>query len=409
MSLRYLILIFTFAFPCSTRGDWPQWGGPQRNFKVVGVKVADSWPEDGPHQIWRRGLGDGYASVISANGRLFTMYRSDEHEHVVALDAQTGRTIWQHRYEVQFVEGTNVEQFGPGPLSTPLAVDNRVFAVGVTGVLHCLDENDGAVLWKHDLISELKGTNLYRGYSASPIAYRDMVILPVGGLGRGLVAFRIRDGSIAWKKHDFAISHASPIMIRLGDADQLVVLAEKLIAGVDPSTGRLLWQHEHPIDGGYVSSTPVWGDDGRLFFSAAYGEGSRCLMLKDENEKIVAKEIWHNNRMRVHHSNVIRVGDFAYGTSGDFAALTFAALDAKSGKLLWRKRELGRANSVYADGMFIVLREDGTLMLATMTPKDVTVHSEVKLFDGRAWTAPSLDGNRLYIRNRKEIMAIEIP
>ena len=49
------------------------------------------------------------------------------------------------------------------------------------------------------------------------------------------------------------------------------------------------------------------------------------------------------------------------------------------------------------------------LLLATMTPKDVILHSEVQLFDGRAWTAPSLDGNRLYIRNREEIMALVLP
>jgi outer membrane protein assembly factor BamB len=354
-------------------------------------------------------LGDGYSSIVSAKGRLFTMYRSDEREHVVALDAQTGKTLWQHRYEVQFLDGTDVEQFGPGPLSTPLVIDDRVCTVGVTGVLHCLDINEGTVLWKHDLIGELGGTNLYRGYSASPIAYRDMVILPVGGPGRGLVSFRIRDGSVVWQNHEFAISHVSPIMIQIGDDDQLVVLAEKLIAGFDPLTGQLVWQHAHPIDGGYVSSTPVWGNDGRLFFSAAYGEGSRCLLLHSEQGKTVVNEIWQNGRMRVHHSNVVRVGDVVYGSSGDFAALLFTALDVKSGKLLWRRRQLGRANCVHAGGRFIVLREDGMLMLATMTPKELIVHSKVKLFDGRAWTAPSLDGNRLYIRNRTEVMALELP
>ncbi len=409
MPFRHLMLILTFALPCSARGDWPQWGGPLRDFKVAGVKLADAWPEAGPHQSWRRSLGDGYSSIVSAKGRLYTMFRRDEREHVVALDAQTGETIWQHSYEVQFLEGTNVEEFGPGPLSTPLVVGDRLCAVGVTGVLHCLDVEDGAVLWKHDLVGELRGTNLYRGYSASPIAYKDTVILPVGGPGRGLVAFRIGDGSVAWQKQDFAISHVSPIMVKVGDKDQLVVVAEKLIVGVDPLTGQLQWQHAHPILGGYVSSTPVWGNDGRLFFSAAYGEGSRCLLVQREHEKTAVKETWHNGRMRVHHSNVIRVGDVLYGSSGDFAALSFAAVDVKSGKLLWRRRQLGRANCVYADGKFIVLGENGMLLLATMTPKDVIVHSEVQLFDGRAWTAPSLDGNRLYIRNREEIMAIVLP
>ncbi len=403
------VLFVTFVFPLSARGDWPQWGGPQRDFKVTGVKLAETWSTSAPRQVWRRRLGDGYSSVVAANKRLLTMYRGDDREHVVALEVHTGKTIWQHAYDVQFLEGTNVEQFGPGPLSTPLIVENRICAVGVTGLLHCLDLDSGTVIWKRDLLRDLRGTNLFRGYSASPIAYRDTVILPVGGPGRGLVAFRLKDGSVAWQKHDFAISHVSPIMIRIGEDDQLVVLAEKLIAGVDPVTGRILWQHPHPIAGGYVSSTPIWGDEGRLFFSAAYGAGSRCLQITGNSNKTVVKEIWHSRRMRVHHSNVIRVGDVVYGSSGDFAALIFTALDLKTGKVLWQQRQLGRASCIYVDRKFIVLQEDGTLMLATMTPKGMTVHSNVKLFDSRAWTSPTLDGKRLYIRNRKEIMALDLP
>ena len=408
--IRLSIALFvTLAFSLQCRGDWPQWGGPQRDFKVSGVKLAKTWASAGPRQVWRRHLGDGYSSIVTADERLFTMYRRDNQEHVVAMEAKTGKTIWQHSYKVQFLDGTNVEEFGPGPLSTPLIVENRIFTVGVSGVLHCLELDSGTVIWQRRLLRDLMGTNLFRGYSASPIAYQDTVILPVGGPGRGLVAFRIKDGSIAWQKHNFRISHVSPIMIRIGNEDQLVVLAEKVIVGVDPATGRLLWQHPHPIAGGYVSSTPVWDDDGRLFFSGAYGAGSRCLRLARNSNKTVVEEIWHNRRMRVHHSNVIRIGDVVYGSSGDFSAVVVTALDLKTGNVLWQQRQLGRASCVYADGRFIVLQEDGTLMLVTMTPKDMTIHSKVKLFDGRAWTSPTLDRKRLYIRNRKEIMSFQLP
>ena len=397
------------TFPYHTRGDWPQWGGPRRDFRATGVKLAKTWPATGPREIWRRRLGDGYSGIVTADHRLLTMYRGDDQEHVIALEAHSGQTIWEHHYDIRFLDGTNVEEFGPGPLATPLLLGNRICTVGVTGVLHCLAFDTGAVLWSRDLLRELQGTRLYRGYSASPIAWQKTVIMPVGGPGRGLVAFRITDGSIAWQKQNFAISHVSPFLIRRGNQDQLVVLAEKLIAGIDPATGHVLWQHAHPIDGGYVSSTPVYGDDGRLFFSAAYGAGSRCLQLTSDANSTVVEEIWHSPRMRVHHSNVIRVGDVVYGSSGDFSALVFTALDLKSGEVLWQQRRLGRASSVYADGRFILLQEDGMLLLATMTPNDMTIHSKVQLFDGRGWTGPSLDGQRLYIRNREEIMALELP
>ena len=263
------------------------------------------------------GPGEGRTSGTT----LFTMYRSDDRERIVALNAETGETIWEHKYEAEFREGTNVEEFGPGPLSTPLIVDDRVCCVGITGLMHCLDVSDGSVLWNCDLIGELGGTNLFRGYSASPIRFRDTVILPVGGAGRGLVAFRVSDGSIAWQQHDFAISHVSAIMATVDGQEQLVVLAHELIAGCDPATGRLLWHHDHPIDGGYVSSTPVQTTNGDIFFSAAYGQGSRCLRINKEQGEYSVGEAWKNHKMRVHHSNVLGIGDALYGTSGDFAAL----------------------------------------------------------------------------------------
>jgi len=106
---------------------------------------------------------------------------------------------------------------------------------------------------------------------------------------------------------------------------------------------------------------------------------------------------------------VIRVGDVVYGSSGDFSALLLTALDIKTGNVLWQERQKGRASAVYADGKFILLREDGTCLLARLTPKRMTVQAEAKLFDGRGWTAPTLDGKRLYVRNRKEIMAWRLP
>lgn len=416
----FLVFVACILLVRETRADWPEWAGPHRDFHVRGVKLADAWPEQGPRMLWRRKLGDGYSSIVTSTrpskdpselGRkiLITMYRSADLERIVALSTQTGETVWEHKYEAEFREGTDVKQFGPGPLATPLIVDDSVCCVGITGNMHCLDLNDGSVRWKADLLGELGGTNLFRGYSSSPIRFRDTAILPVGGKGQGLVAFRVSDGSIAWRQHDFQISHVSPIMATVDGQMQLVAVAHETIVGCDPVTGRLLWRHDHPIDGGYVSSTPVQTAKGDIFFSAAYGHGSYCVRIEEEQGEYSAVEAWKNHQMRVHHSNVIRIDNVLFGTSGDFSAIFFAAVDSTSGKLLWHDRKLGRSNCLFADGKCVMLREDGTLFLAKLTRKEAIVLSEKKLFDGRAWTSPTLDKNRLFIRNREEIMALELP
>ena len=404
-----LFLISIVTSHATSGADWPQWGGPGRNFQVSGVKLADAWPEEGLGQVWQRALGDGYSSIVAADHRLFTMFRENDQETVCALAADTGKTIWRYDYLAPFLEETDVEQFGPGPLSTPLIVEKRLYAVGVTGILHCLDLESGKLLWSHQLVRDLQGTNLYRGYSASPIAYRDSVILPVGGPGRAVVAFHQQDGKILWQKQDFAISHVSPILFRLEDQNQLVVVGEKVVVGLDPGTGESYWQMAHPILGGHIASTPIIGADGRLFYSGAYGAGSRCIQLTQTNKRSIATELWQNSHLRIHHSNSIRVGDFIYGSSGDFAAIVWMALDAHTGKVVWRDRQVGRASCLYAAGKFILLQEDGTLMLAKMSAAGLQIQSMFRLFDERAWTAPTLVGNRLYARNRHEIVAIELP
>ena len=389
--------------------DWPQWGGVRRDFQVPNTRLADRWPESGPAVAWKRKLGDGYSSIVVSRQRLFSMFRDGEREHIIALRFDTGDTIWQRDYVARFLKGTDVKQFGPGPLATPLVEGQRLFTVGVTGILRCSAIDTGQTLWQHSLVEDLGGSNLFRGYSASPLAYGDSVIVTVGGTGHAVMAFRQADGEVLWRKHDFAISHASPLLIRFAGQDQLVVLADKVIVGLDPGNGEMLWQHPHTMAGGYVSTTPVWGADGRLFFSGAYGAGSWCLRLNRSDNTTHVEQLWHNPRMRVHHSNVLRFGDHVYGSSGDFSAFLFTAMNVKTGKVAWQDRGLRRASCLGVDGKLIVLQEDGLLLLASLLPKGLKVHSQVQLFEGRAWTPPTLSGRRLFVRNRTEVLALDLP
>src|SRR5262245_31322606 len=94
------ISLKTTAFAQST--DWAQWGGPQRNFKSEAKGLATKWPATGPRKIWQRELGEGYSAIAAERGMLFTLYRKGDDEVVVALDATTGRTVWEYSYAAPF-------------------------------------------------------------------------------------------------------------------------------------------------------------------------------------------------------------------------------------------------------------------------------------------------------------------
>src|SRR6185295_15412969 len=230
----------------------------------------------------------------------------------------------------------------------------------------------------------------------------------VGGPSSALIAFNQKDGAVIWKKHDFKNSTSSPIIINVDGQDQLVAFVYSEIVGVDPNDGNLLWSHPHPVDHGLNTTMPVWGPDNLLFVSSGYDGGSRVIKLSRVGDKTTVEELWAHRLMRVHFSNAIRVGDIVCGSSGDFGPAPFTAIDVKTGKVLWRNRSFPRASFLFADGRFIILDEDGQLLLASATQEGLSVISKTQLLGNQAWTVPSLAGTRLYVRDRKNIMALEL-
>ncbi len=418
--------------------DWPQWGGRDSNFKVSTDGLAKKWPVDGPKKLWSRNLGDGYSSIACEGGRLYTMYwlpgepvpsnedgsdktggaedkpseeNSDEaakrtgHEVVVALDPATGNTVWEYKYPVTWAKDLDT-RFGPGPNSTPLIVGDRVYTIGATVKLHCLDKTTGKKIWSHDLVEEFGAPTMIYGYGASPTAYKDMIILPLGGEGQGVIAFKQADGSVAWKAQNFMPSWATPLIINVDGEDQVVVMMEKGGAGLDPNNGELKWMQDVHI--GSCICTPVWGEDNILFVSSAYGMGARGIKLNRKNGKTVAEELWHNKKMQIMHGTAVRVGDVVYGSSGDFGPVFMAAVNVKTGEFLWKKRGFSKANCVYGDKKLIILDEDGNLALTSPKSKKLKIRSKFELLKRNAWTVPTLVGTKLYVRDRHRIMALDL-
>jgi len=406
----FLLFIASESLGRAANSNWPQWGGPDRNFVSTAGKLAPSWPADGPKKLWSRPLGDGYSSIVVEGGTLYTMYRKGEQEVLTALQTRDGKTVWELPYDAPYKEGVDyAKEFGPGPNSTPLVSGDLVFCVSVTATLNAVKKKTGQKVWTHDLRAEFKADDTVNGYASSPIAYRDMVIVQVGGgKGNSVVAFRQKDGAVVWKSGDFTNSPASPVLIHVDGQEQLVVFMAEQVAGLLPASGELLWSFPHKTDNGLNVSTPVWGPDNLLFISSAYNNGSRMLHLSQSGGKTTVEEAWYTREMRLHFGNALRIGDRIYGSSGDFGPVPVTAIDAKTGKIAWRDRALARASFLRNGTQVIALCEDGTLALAAFAEDGVRVQSKFDLFGGRAWTAPTLAGTTLYARDRKTIVALDL-
>ena len=401
-------------------GDWRQWGGAGRDFIVATGSLAETWPAAGPPVLWRRPLGTGHSAILAAEGRLYTLYRVgngrdrsgpwEAEETVVALDARTGDTIWEYTYPSR-LEDTS---FGSGPHATPLLVGDRLFATGTNKQLHAFDAASGEVIWSHDLVADFGAPPLLvrprvkAGYGCSPVAYRDTIICSVGGPGQSVMAFRQSDGAVVWKSGDFLISEAPPVLIDLDGQTQLVMLGGGTVNGLDPATGRILWTHPHDPGNDFNFMAPLWGDDHILFVSSGYKTGSRALQLTRDGDATHVEELWDDPQVQFMFLNPIRVGNHVYGTDGTFGPAFMTGLDVRTGEAMWQARGFARASLLYADDKTIIMDEDGDLALARLTPDGMTVLARTSLFETVAWTAPTLVGTTLYVRDREQIVALDL-
>ena len=390
---------------------WHQLGGPSRNFHVESTPLAETWPDDGPPRLWSRPLGEGYSSVVTDGETLVTMFRAGDEEVIIGLDPETGVTRWQHRYDAPLVHNGYVDIWlnasGPGPYSTPLLTDGVVFAVGIDGRFHALDAATGAVRWSHDLATVFDLTT-YNAFASSPLSFGETVILPLGGSGEGVAAFRQDNGSVVWRSAPFAVAPGSPVLIEVDGQTQMVVVGQQELLGLAPEDGRVLWRYPHTNELGLNLSMPVWGPDGLLFISSAYDGGSRMIRLSQIDGRTTADEVWATNRMRVHFSNALRVGNLVIGSSGDFGPAFLTAMDVVSGEEVWRERSFARAHMVYADGKLVIVDEDGDLALATLGDQGLDVHAQVQILTANAWTPPTLVGGTLFVRDRQQILALDL-
>ena len=400
--------------------EWRKWGGPNGNFVVDSPPLAERWPTDGPPELWGRPLGAGHSAILAGDGRLFTMYRVahgqggggpfDPEESVIALDAATGDTLWEHTYP------SKVQDFGQGagPHSTPLLVDGRLFTIGTNKELHVFDPATGDVLWSRNLIEDFDAPPLLirsmikPGYGGSPLAYNDTIIAQVGGPGQSVMALRQHDGAVVWKSGSFMVSHSPAGLISVNGALQLVVFAGQAVHGLDPDTGEILWVHAHDAGNDFNFQVPLWGEDNILFMSSGYIGGSRAIRLTRDGDLTTSTELWHDPRLRFTFLNPLRLGEFVYGTSGQGATAIMTATHVATGETAWRTRGFSRANMLYADGKAIILQEDGTLSMVTLAPSGMSSLAETDLFETTSWTVPTLVGTTLYARDRERVVALDL-
>jgi outer membrane protein assembly factor BamB len=394
--------------------NWPQWRGPNRDGLSPETGLLTSWPPAGPRVLWKRAIGRGFSSLAVVNGRLYTMEEETvkedpgtaaprHQEAVICLDAGNGREIWRFRYPNEYKE-----RFGSGPRSTPAVDGNLVYAVGPTGIFHCLRADTGAKVWRHDLVQEFQGRPTKYGVSFSPLVEGNLVYaMPGGPNGNSIVAFDKRTGQLVWKALDDPMGYSSPIIVTAAGVRQLLCFTNTALVSLSPKEGKLYWRYPWVTDNGFNIATPL-ALGNYVFISSAYNKGCALLEITAEADgSLRPHRVYEHNRMRNHFASSVRHGEHIYG----FDQKDLVCMKVRTGAMVWREKGLRtfqKGSLLIAGGHLIVLGELGILALAEATPAGYRQRASVRVSDNKCWTVPALADGKLYIRDEGQVLCLNL-
>jgi outer membrane protein assembly factor BamB len=390
--------------------DFPQFLGLNRDGIVHGVALERDWTAHPPREVWRKPVGAGWSAFAVAGELAITQEQRGAEELIVARDRNTGEPVWSHGNGARFSEVMG----GDGPRATPTIADGKVYALGATGVLDCLEGATGKLLWSHDTLKDSGESNLSWGKSCSPLVIADpglvVVSLGSGGAGGSLAAYEAKTGERKWTSGLDKSSYASPLLATLAGQRQIVMVNDTTVEGYDVADGKILWKYQWQNSPAKASQPPVLPGD-RLLLTAGYGVPGVLLQVKHDGEQWSAEEVWTTNHMRTKFTTPVVRDHYAYGL--DDGALTCIDLDA-DGKQVWQvgrpgaRDRYGHGQVLLVDDLLVVQAETGEVVLAEASPKGFQKLGELPAFKSKTWNNPALAGGRLFVRNDQEAACYEL-
>jgi outer membrane protein assembly factor BamB len=388
--LGFLLFVITFvliagilAEDSKNSTDWYQWRGPNR----TGISTESNWtstfPSEGPKQLWKVSLGQGFSTVSVSKGKLYTMGNINKRDFVYCFNANTGEPIWKYSYSCKAEGGGH-----PGPGSTPTVDGNYVYTLSREGDFFCFDANTGNVLWYKDVKKEYGAKPPTWQFTSSPLIYDDMVIIDVGIS----VALNKNTGKLVWKTQDYEGGYSSPYKFTVGKSPRIAVFNGYGLVILDPKTGVELGKYKFGPDNKVNVAIPIIYDN-KAFISSSYGIGCALVDVSTNNLSM----IYENKNMKNHMNSSVLSNGYIYG----FDESELKCLDFQTGEVKWSQKGLGKSSLMVADGKMIILTEKGDLVIAEVTPNAYKEISRAKVLSGLCWTVPVLSGGKIYCRNHE--------
>ncbi len=397
--------------------DWPHRMGPYRNNTTP--EIVRPWTQP-LAAVWTRPIGEGYSSPTVADGRTFLHHKleQEEVEEVLCLDALTGEQIWKFSYAHKPFES----DVGNGPRCAPCIALGKVYTLGITGILTCLDAGSGAKLWQKNVLEESGAPVMMFGMAASPLVDGDRLYVPIGVPGKAIAAYHTKSGEQIWTSLSDPPTSVSPVLFqpkieRRGAVRHLIYTSTSGLYGVRTDDGTPLWQFMLtdllPL-GTIPPPTVVAGD---LVVASSMQTGTIAFRLQDEDgQRLKTVEAWRNPDVTTYFSQNLAIGDDQlYMINAKLipeAEIALSCVDPKTGRELWKKDKIGTYQlNLIRTGDDKLLMLDDVLGDVILLDANTSEYRELCRSQVSKPTIinPAIARGHLYVRDDEKVACYKLP
>lgn len=377
--------------------DWTQWRGPNRDgVAAAAPSDAAAWPAQ-LTQKWKLEVGLGYATPLIVGNRIYQFARKGDREVMMAIDADSGKVLWETGHSAVFTPMSAAAPHGAGPKSTPVFFNGRLYSIGMTGIVTAHDAASGKQLWQKPGSSVVP---MYTTHSFSPIINGQNVIFHLGGHDEGAItAFDLNTGDVRWTWRGDGPGYGSPVVAEFGGTRQIVTITQGKLVGIDVSNGALLWERAFVSPNFTNSTTPIVAGD-LLVVSSGNGPPTSAYRVSKKGTQWVVDTAWENPEVPMRLSDAVVAGDVLFGISTRNAGQYFG-VDVKTGKTLWTSegRQAAHAAIARSGDLLFSMEEDGELIVARNSRTAFEPLHRYKLSEAATWAQPSYSGNRVFVKD----------
>ncbi len=403
--------------PADLPGAWPRFRGPNLdNVSDEDVRLLRSFPEP-PPLLWAIDVGEGYAGAAVRNGRVYLLDydRQQQSDALRCLSLADGKEIWRFSYPVAVKRNHGMSR------TVPTVIDKYVVTLGPKCHVTCLDAATGELRWAIDLVAEY-GTKVPLWYAGQcPLIDGGRVILGVGGPEVLMMAVDCETGKVAWKTpnpHGWQMTHSSVMPMEFAGKRMYVYSASSSsddggVVGVSAEDGRILWISQDWTIRIIVPSPLIVGE-GRIFLTGGYNTDSAMLQLTQEADKLTARTLFRLKPQvfAAEQQTPILYQGHLYGVRIDDHQLVCLDLN---GNVVWASGPehafgpRGLGSFLIADGMILILNDEGVLSLVGASPGGFNRLAQAKVLEGHeCWGPMALVGGRLIARDLTRMVCLDL-